>query len=150
METQRFVFIVIFLPTSRTPSSSEKTLPHRSLNLVRTYLSFSPKPSQTRSLYLTKIVLSQLSTSLSHSHDISINKHMRKIKRKKEKYLQSVAVVAVKNVQTLASRVWMRSKKHGIGIAFFFVLLCCLSHFGVCSEKAKIGYKEVVDVGDIL
>jgi hypothetical protein len=29
---------------------------------------------------------------------------MRKIKRKKEKYLQSVAVVAVKNVQMLASR----------------------------------------------
>ncbi|XP_050916441.1 uncharacterized protein LOC127131571 [Lathyrus oleraceus] len=92
------------LALSQTLSSSGKTLPHRSLNLVRTYLSFSPEPSQTRSLYLTKIVLSQLSISPSHSHDISINKHMKRIKGKKEKFLQSVTTV-VKGVKKLASRV---------------------------------------------
>ncbi|KAI5383836.1 hypothetical protein KIW84_070989 [Lathyrus oleraceus] len=31
----------------------------------------------------------------------------------------------------------MRSKEYGIGSAFFFVLLCCLSHFGVCSAKVN-------------
>jgi hypothetical protein len=93
-------------PLSKTLINSHNlphTKPHISLNLTIARTSASHSHLSVSHTNPSLALNEPLSITLS-SHNIFNSKHMRKIKRKKEKYLQSVTAVVVKDAKKLASR----------------------------------------------